>query len=248
MLVFGERHLVGEPELWKHAHERWPRADVVTCSSAGEIAGARVLDDSLVATAVQFASTRIVARSVTLREVPDARSAGERLAAELDAQDLRHVFVLSDGIHVNGSELVRGMTGRLPVGVALTGGLSADGSRFQRTIVNLNAPSNESSVVAIGFYGARLQVGYASLGGWDAFGPDRLITRSAGNVLYELDGQPALDLYKRYLGEFAAGLPASALLFPLAISNAGSGTEVVRTILGVDEEAKCCRASISVEI
>ena len=60
------------------------------------------------------------------------------------------------------------------------------------------------------------------------------MTRSVGNVLYELDGRPALQLYKDYLGARAAELPASALLFPLAIRSAGRA-EVVRTILAVDE-------------
>jgi hypothetical protein len=79
-------------------------------------------------------------------------------------------------------------------------------------------------------------VGYGSLGGWDSFGPDRVVTRAEGNVLYELDGQPALDLYKRYLGEFADGLPASGLLFPLALQTPGQGGNgLVRTMLAVDE-------------
>ena len=77
-------------------------------------------------------------------------------------------------------------------------------------------------------------MGFGSLGGWDAFGPERLVTRSAANILYELDGQPALALYKKYLGEHAKDLPASGLLFPLSLKNA-AGESVVRTILGVNE-------------
>lgn len=69
----------------------------------------------------------------------------------------------------------------------------------------------------MGFYGSRVRVGCGSLGGWDAFGPHRIVTRSEGNVRYEIDGEPALDLYKRYLGAHALGLPANALLFPLAL-------------------------------
>jgi hypothetical protein len=94
----------------------------------------------------------------------------------------------------------------------------------------------EGSVVACGLYGPAIRVGYASLGGWDPFGPERLITRSAGNVLYELDGRSALELYKQYLGEHAADLPASGLLFPLSLRTSADATPVVRTILGVNEE------------
>lgn len=79
-------------------------------------------------------------------------------------------------------------------------------------------------------------MGYGLKGGWDPFGPDRLITRAAGNVLYELDGKSALGLYKTYLGEYAKDLPNSGLLFPLLIHKSGRESGFVRTILAVDEE------------
>jgi hypothetical protein len=145
------------------------------------------------------------------------------------------VFVLSDGLHVNGSELVEGLSEDLPADIKLTGGLAGDGDRFSSTYVVWDGVPQENVVVALGFYGRRLKVGYGSLGGWDSFGPERLITKSKGNVLYELDGQNALDLYKKYLGEHARELPASGLLFPLSIRIRNEEAPVVRTILAVDE-------------
>jgi hypothetical protein len=142
--------------------------------------------------------------------------------------------VISDGKCVNGSELVSGLTEHLPLGVTLTGGLAGDGDRFQETLVIWDGPPEPNKVALVGLYGNRLKVGFGSLGGWDAFGPERLITRSAGNILYELDGQPALELYKKYLGEYAKDLPASGLLFPLSLRTA-AGESLVRTILGVSE-------------
>jgi len=120
----------------------------------------------------------------------------------------------------------------------VTGGLSADGARFERTLVCLDGEPLEGQVVAIGFYGERLRVGCASMGGWDTFGPERIVTRSSGNVLYELDGAPALDLYRKYLGDAARDLPASGLLFPLCVRSRRDQTGVVRTILGIDESAR----------
>jgi hypothetical protein len=87
-------------------------------------------------------------------------------------------------------------------------------------------------------YGSRLKVGFGSLGGWDSFGPERVVTRSKANVLYELDGRSALGLYRQYLGEQANGLPATGLLFPLSIRTRADETPVVRTILSIDEEAQ----------
>jgi hypothetical protein len=238
VLVFGSTKVLRDPAHLAHLRAQYPKAHIAGCSTAGEICGTSVLDDSVTATAVQCEATQIQVVQDDIREAKDSHACGERLAGALPRQDLVHVVVLSDGINVNGSELVRGMVKGLPPGVTVTGGLSGDGERFQETLVFLdNAPAS-GRVAALGFYGRGLKVGYGSLGGWDPFGPERLITRSEGNRLYELDNQPALPLYKRYLGEHAAGLPATGLLFPLSLRTQTGGREVVRTILSIDEGAQ----------
>jgi hypothetical protein len=133
---------------------------------------------------------------------------------------------------------VRGLAAGLPDAVAVTGGLSGDGARFERTLVGIDGEVAPGRVATVGFYGDSLRVGYGSVGGWDPFGPERVITRSSGNVLYELDGCSALALYRRYLGHHAADLPASGLLFPLSLRIPREETSVVRTILAIDEEAQ----------
>lgn len=235
VMVFGSTQALRGDGLDK-LRSMYPGAYICGCSTAGEIAGERVLDDSMVATAVQFEGSHIETAEVTISGPQDSYAAGLRLVAMIPRQDLVHVFVLSDGLAVNGTELVRGINSGLPPGVAVTGGLAGDGARFVETVVCSNGVSEKNRILMLGFYGSRLRVGYGSMGGWDAFGPERRITRSKGNVLYELDGQSALGLYKKYLGEHAAALPASGLLFPLAIRDAESEESVVRTILAVNEQ------------
>lgn len=234
MLAFGATRCIRDAGMWYELRARWPNARIVGCSTAGEIAETHVRDDSLVATALSFERSRVLTASVAIEGMEQSADAGRELAAQLDCAGLRHVLVLSEGLHVNGSELVSSLTEALPEGVAVTGGLAGDGSRFQHTAVALDGRPHGDRVVAIGFYGAGLRVGFGSLGGWDPFGPERLVTRSKGSVLYELDGQPALALYKLYLAHHAAQLPSSGLLFPLSIRQ-GEREGVVRTILGVDE-------------
>jgi hypothetical protein len=235
VLAFGSPELLSGPPMTqvKQAH---PNAQIVGCSTAGEIFGSTVLDDSLTVTAVCFSDTGIQAAETVLQDATDSSEAGRRLAAALPTAGLVHVLVISDGLQVNGSELVKGMTELLPAKVAITGGLSGDGARFQKTLVYFNGNACERRIVAIGLYGKQLRVGYGSLGGWDPFGPERIVTRSIGNVLYELDGKSALALYKKYLGPHAAGLPASGLRFPLTMWSNANDTPVVRTILAVDEK------------
>jgi hypothetical protein len=234
--VFADSSLFGDPGPIARLRRAYPEALLVGCSTAGEICGPEVTDGSLVCTAVRFDSTVVRRTAVSITEARDSLDAGRRLADQLEKRDLAHVFVLSDGQRVNGSQLVKGMSGRLPAGVTVTGGLAGDGTRFERTLVLSDNAPEEGAIVALGFYGPSLRVGFGSLGGWDPFGPDRLITRSRDNVLFELDGQPALDLYKKYLGDAAAGLPAAGLLFPLSLRGSEHDPGIVRTILSIDEQ------------
>jgi hypothetical protein len=236
ILVFAAKPALAGGQVIPELRQAYPKAHVAGVSTAGEIAGTHVHDGSVVATAVRLDKGHIEEAAIDLRPGEDSEAAGRRLAHKLPKDGLVHVLVLSDGHHVNGSDLVRGMTAALPVGVALTGGLAGDGADFRSTLTLSDAGARERRIVALGIYGA-VQVGFGSLGGWDPFGPQRLVTRSDGNVLFELDGQPALALYKKYLGEHATGLPATGLLFPLAVTTAG-GVELTRTILDVDEKAQ----------
>jgi len=235
VLVFGERAAIADPELLAGLSARWPSAHLVGCSTAGQIHGTDVFDDGAIATAVRFDHTRVeVATAPTA--AAESAAAGAALAVSLAAPDLVHVIVISEGLDINGEALVRGLGQHLPASVSVTGGLSADGEHFRETVVLCDGAPRKNIVAAIGLYGERLRVGYGSLGGWDSFGPERQITRSKGNVLYELDGQSALALYKRYLGAHAAGLPASGLLFPLSLRTRDVSAPVVRTILSVNED------------
>lgn len=237
VFVFGARVLLSRPDLLAEIRARSPSAILMGCSTAGEIAGSCVQDNSIVATAVEFERTRTRRASVHV-DSSGGRAAGLSLAEQLSEHDLSHVFVLSDGLHVNGSALVAGLREGLPPGVQITGGLSADGAAFKETGVLDDDCLRAGVVSGLGFYGSSLRVGYGSMGGWDPFGPDRVITRSEGNVLYELDGQSALALYKKYLGEYAKNLPASGLLFPLLLHKSERDPGFVRTILSVDESAQ----------
>jgi hypothetical protein len=215
-----------------------PGAYICGCSTAGEVHDRSVLDDSVVVTAVQFDGTPIRTAQATISGPEESYEAGQKLASAIPHEGLVHTFVLSDGLQVNGSELVNGLVSRLPEGIAVTGGLSGDGARFAETLVCANGEVRSRQIIIIGFYGDRLRVGFGSMGGWDPFGPERRITRAKGNVLFELDGRSALDLYKEYLGRHADGLPASGLLFPLALRQDSSTEAVVRTILAVNEADK----------
>lgn len=234
VLWFGARQADGA-QLQAALQARFPTASVVGCSTGGEIVRGEVLDDSLLATAIEFEHGRVQVVSADDATPAESEAIGERLALRLHDPQLRGVIVFSDGLRVSGTSLGRGLTKVLGAAVPVCGALAGDGARFQQTWVACNAPPASGRVVAIGLYGEGLDMHFGTGGGWERFGPERQITRSADNCLFELDGQPALSLYKKYLGDEASGLPGSALLFPLFVRPAGGGGGVTRTVLGIDE-------------
>ena len=236
ILAFAAPMFHDQVELWAQLKRAYPDSTVIGCSTSGEIEHTRIRDESIVVAAARFGATRVRHAAARLSDASESFNAGERIADALAATDLKVVIVLSEGLHVNGSELVRGLNARLPAEVVVTGGLAGDGDRFGRTWVMANGRVETNGVVAVGLYGEAVRVGHGSKGGWDTFGPERIVTKSEGNVLYALDDKPALALYKEYLGERASGLPGSALLFPLALrASMDDKNSVVRTVLAVDE-------------
>ncbi len=237
VLAFGGRLLMEDEKYFNEIRSMYPSATIIECSTAGEILGARVSDNSIVLAAIWFEKTKLFFAETEIVVADDSYAAGETLADALPKENLVHAMVFSDGLRVNGTPLVKGLNDNLPPHVSVTGGLVGDGADFKKTVVGLNHVAQEGKIVLAGFYGNAIKVGYGSLGGWDAFGIERTITKSKGNVLYELDGQPALKLYKTYLGDQSKGLPNTGLLFPLRLRlNDPKQPEVVRTILAVNEK------------
>ena len=236
VIVFASPALAREDGPLRELRRAFPRACFLGCSTAGEICGKTVRDETLVATALHLTHASCVGTSIEIHAAEESFRAGQTLAQSFRADGLKHVLVLSDGLKVNGSELVKGLALYLPATVAITGGLAGDGAAFGETRVLWNDTWKSGRIAAVGFYGDRLHIGHGTLAGWDPFGIDRQITRSHGNILYELDGQSALALYKKYLGEHAAGLPATGLLFPLELRTSEGQRGLIRTILAVNEQ------------
>jgi hypothetical protein len=240
LLVFGAPAYLEHPQALEELCRAYPQSLILGCSTAGEIIGDLYFDDSLAVAVIRFKTTRLrIAHSQEIRP-GNSRQVGSELGAALNAPDLKGLFVLSDGLQVNGSELAAGLREGAG-GAIITGGLAGDGTRFQRTWVLASSPGadwvlDSGTIAAVGFYGGSIHLAHGFRGGWTSFGLERKITKSRSNILYELDGRPALELYKTYLGDLASSLPAAALLFPIAIRTQDPlEPQIVRTILAVDE-------------
>jgi len=233
VLVFAEDTFFQTATCFEQLRAMFPRAHIAGCTSSGSVLGVEISDGDVVATVVKLERSSVRLAVVDIAPSQTARDLGMRLMDELKGADLRHVFVLSDGLQVNGTELADGLN---QAGVPATGGMAGDGTRFGKTWVMADAPARSGCIAALGFYGD-IAAKSGCFAGWEEFGAERVVTKSAGNVVYEIDGEPALELYKKYLGDMAKELPASGLRFPLSIQATKADKALTRTLLAVDEAA-----------
>lgn len=237
VLVFGNRYLLEKSEVIENIRAEFPYENIVFGSTAGEILCCHVNDNSISVTVIEFENaTYKVERENILDFNKNAVELGKSLYGKMPKDNLKHLFVLSEGSFVNGSSLINGLETNLNSSLSITGGMCGDDARFEKTVASFKENPKEGEVILIGFYGESLEISFASFGGWIPFGPERIITRSEGNILYEIDGQPALDLYKKYLGEKSNELPQASLLYPLNVTPDGKKDPVVRTILNINDE------------
>ncbi len=236
--VFGSIAYFADETFLAALQQAFPSAVLIGCSTAGEISTDGVTDNACIVTAASLEKTQIESAVTRLAGMDDSQAAGVRLGETLAGPGLKAVLVFGPGVEINGSALVEGLASKVGDRVPITGGLAGDGGAFVRTFTLGPEGVSDRAVVAIGLSGDALRFGHGSFGGWEPFGPARKVTKAVGNVLYELDGEPALEIYKRYLGDLAADLPASGLLFPFAmLGEDHSAVGLIRTILGIDEAA-----------
>jgi hypothetical protein len=240
VLYFGTRRTLADKARYEELRKIFPQAHLLGCSTGGQIQNDDVTDDKISGVAVHFDATKLKLICEPIAGADQSYICGASIGRALKTDDLAGIFMLSDGLNINGSKLVAGITSAVGHDVPLTGGLAGDGAEFGKTLVGADDVPCSHRVAAIGFYGSAIRIGHGSAGGWDVFGPRRRITKSLGNLLVELDGEPALDLYERYLGEEESkGLPGTALLFPLQVSNPDQpDSDIMRTVLAVNREKR----------
>lgn len=235
VLAFGSMKRFNEGKLQGFLKSRYPTAQVIGCTTSGEISPNGVFDDSIQITAIQWEKTVQRVAQTKMSGMQSSFEAAAGLAKQLKADSLRTVLVISDGLNVNGSELLKGfqsVLGEIPI----VGGLAGDGGAFVKTLQLYNETVSDNLVIAVGLYGPALITASGALGGWKPYGPPRTVTKSEKNVVFEMDGKPALPLYRMYIGEaFSKGLPGTGLKFPLAVIEEGKrDVEKIRTLLAID--------------
>jgi hypothetical protein len=236
VVCFGSTNFDDIKDGFEDITTNFKTSTIIGCSTSGEIHNDLLYTSSLSVMVMKFEGTSIALSTIHFDSVDESFEIGKKIATELTKPDLKSIFVLSDGLNINGSQLTKGFGNSLSKDVVVTGGLAGDDANFSKTWVLVDNKPVSNYVTAVGFYGDNFKIAYGSQGGWKKFGIDRMVTDAKNNVLYKLDDHPALEVYKKYLGEKSLELPASGLLYPLMIKEEGSTESKVRTILAINED------------
>lgn len=234
--VFTSRQILEDENILSKLQDNLKDCAIVGCTTAGEM-GEYVDNHSLSMLGMHFESTDIAVKTVTISSAEESYHAGKNAANELDKEKLSAVFLILPGLNVNGDQFIKGLRANLDEDVVISGGMAGDGVDFEKTQTICNGNLSSDQAIVIGFYGDNINFITSSNGGWKPFGPQRRVTKVKNNILYEIDGEPALALYKKYLGDKADNLPSSGLLYPFAImaSEEGKQDGLIRTILNINE-------------
>ncbi|MFK7001171.1 FIST signal transduction protein [Flavobacterium oreochromis] len=236
VLVLGNRLLLETPEIIEKVREEFPYEHLVFGSTSGEIIDTKVLDQTVHVTAIEFEKSHFIIKNKNIQDYNlDAYLLGKELSNKIPKEGLKHILVISEGSFVNGSSLIAGIESVIS-NIPISGGICGDDDKFQKTLASYKENPKTGEVILIGLYGETLDISVASYGGWITFGPERLITKSTANILYEIDDKPALELYRKYLGDKANELPKASLLYPLYVKAENKEKAVVRTVLSINED------------
>jgi len=240
VFVFGKRAKIQDRTIYNQLKAIYPYSDIIGCSSSGNILDDRVSNAQIIASALYFQKGSIRVSIRDFKEDRDQVEISKDLISALPKENLRHIFILADGLNINGSKLIEGANLAISnSNISITGGLAGDDENFIESVVMINGVAKSNRAVAVGFYGESLEIKIGCFSGWSEFGILRKITKSKANIVYEIDGKPALDLYKRYLGDYAKELPKSALNFPISIKpSKDTKQNIIRSVVGIDEKSK----------
>ena len=188
--------------------------NIVGCTTDGEISSMGLTTESVVLGGVSSCGLQFHVAVIEGLE-SNSETAGLQLAAALPA-DTCYIQLFSDGLTGNGCALLRGIADRFGEKVPIAGGTAGDNGKFKQTWQFAGSRVLTDAAVAIGFTGM-LNLGTGIRSGWTPIGLPKKVTRASGNVLYELNGEPALHVFERFLGEHAEKLPAIGVEYPLGL-------------------------------
>jgi hypothetical protein len=204
-------------EIAETLRTKLPDVPTIGCSTDGEITSAGLSVDSV--TLMLLASPRMRAKAHVIPNLSeDSERAGIELAKALHDDEARVLMLLPDGLTGNGSAIIRGAQEILGRQFVIAGGTAGDRGRFVKTFQCADGKAHTDALIGLMLYSPTpLELGYGVMSGWRPIGIAKEVTHAEANTVYEIEGETALDMYSRFLGDKASQLPGIGVEYPFAL-------------------------------
>lgn len=235
VVVFAAHEYCNSPEPLAEIRNAFPQSKIIGCSTSVVICNGELLEGSISVGIICFKKIEIRLSSVSVNAFEESQTAGQQLGEQLADDDLKGVLIFSDGVTTEATCLVRGLQKMLPPNVTIVGGL-ASGHTLDDTWVLCHGELKRFHACAVGFVGKTMELTRATGGGWRLIGTECEATKTSGRTLFELDNEPAKDVYQRQVGnEVGFGLHKSSTRYPLTLRLPSLEMQIVRDVNSIDE-------------
>ena len=174
-----------------------PEAQIVGCSASGEIYDGHINDEDIIVTAMVFGDSTTGIETAAVCYNGETKSV-DRLEHMMNIPDLKAVEILTSEPYQRFEE-VAGIIDGLPVDVEVFGGFAVGDAKHAPFVFTNDSPGSSCGTVAVFYNGKNMHIQTDRMLGWKAIGYPLKVTKSIDDVVYEIDGRPAYDVYRHYL-------------------------------------------------
>ncbi|MDP3118884.1 MAG: FIST N-terminal domain-containing protein [Sulfuricurvum sp.] len=211
--------------------DQLPQATLIGTTTSGEIINGKMQDESIVISMSIFENTAL--KSIHLIG-DDSETMGYKIGSSIVDQSTKCIIIFADGLKCNGAALLRGLNDICPKEIVIAGGMSGDNKNFEKSYCMHGNDIFEKGIVAVALSNPELEIFHTYNLSWNPIGRKMKVTKSVGNVLYELDNEPVKDVYSKYLGaNVVESMPASTIEFPLIMHE--SGIDIARSMIALTD-------------
>lgn len=235
ILVFTTLEKTSITPYLKKLKSNYPNTSILGCSTVGNIFDNKITNQKISLSLIEFEKSSLKIYHSKIDEKKSSYENAKDFQSQFEEEGLKHILLFTTS-PINGSNYLKGFQDNLQPNIKVTGGMSAMEEDFTKNYVIYEGEPQLKCAIGIGIYGEGTKISYGSNGGWDSFGMERIVTKSSDNILYELDGKNALNLYKSYLGEMVHKLPDIGVMFPISLRISENKTPIVRSVMGIDNE------------
>ena len=198
-----------QPSLLRAVREATGGAPLSGCSAEGTMNGDDVDESNFSVLVTAISSDELQWTNGLARGLEnDSRAVGQRIAQNLQTDlsaETIGLFVFPDGLTLTLDTFFEGLEENLPSErfLPLWGGGAGNNFNAEGPTYQYCDDEVISAGVSYALLSGEAQTAWAISHGLVPIGGERKVTRSQGNVIYEIDGKPGTEVLKEYLPEHA---------------------------------------------